>query len=106
VGYICMVDKEHHDGAPVKVVMEQRPVEYEHDNGISTGFETVREVFVHPDNVDILGPARMSDKIKTVNIRTKKESDRFQRKDRNQAKEGTMSEALSKTWREYQNSGK
>jgi hypothetical protein len=54
MGYKCEVDGKHYEGKPVKVATGTRNVRYENNGKVSTGLETIREVNVHPDNVDKL----------------------------------------------------
>ena len=80
MGYICQVDLEHHEGAPVKVVTHKRQVNYIHNNGMSVGFETAREVDVHPSNVDVLGEPVTVPAVKTVDDTHKVAKKRWERK--------------------------
>ena len=66
MGYRCAIDGEHHEGKPVKVVTKIRNVIYGNNEHSSRGTEIVKEILVHPDNVDRVPEAQVEDKVKNV----------------------------------------
>jgi len=98
MGYRCAIDEAHHEGAPKRVVTKRRGVQYIHDNGMSEGHETVQEILVHPDNVDVLGSPLFVGH-KTVDNRSPKRRKRDAARDHRHG--DGKDESYLQTWKEY-----
>ena len=98
MGYKCAVDGKHYIGKPVKVPTIVRDVEYAHDTGVSIGQETVKEVLVHPKNVEVVGLVKVDnfDQVKRVeNFSPKRKRQLDRQRERNDNADNL------KTWNEY-----
>jgi len=97
MGYKCEVDEQHYNGAPVKVVTHQRRVQFFHDRGMTESLETVKEAFVHPDNVDVLGDPVIVGEVKAVDARSPK----ARKRDSRRSNQDEIPSYLQ-TWNDYQ----